>query len=187
MAENGLKKLQNQIWVTRISRVNAEKRLLNKEKFFQGINIYYSCILIIFSILSLEQKYARLNMLTIFMTISLLITILYVNGQNYSEHARDFRNNYTNIQILEFRANHLNESDKEEIMKIEEEYCRLLNVAENHISFDYYCAVCHSKPDYKKGIWRGVKWKYYLNCIWRILLVFVLISLPIILFILVMN
>ena len=36
------KDLSDQIWTTRISRVNAEKRLVNKEAFFQGINIYYS-------------------------------------------------------------------------------------------------------------------------------------------------
>ena len=45
------KDLSDQIWTTRISRVNAEKRLVNKEAFFQGINIYYSCVTIIFSIL----------------------------------------------------------------------------------------------------------------------------------------
>jgi len=33
------KDLSDQIWTTRISRVNAEKRLINKEAFFQGINI----------------------------------------------------------------------------------------------------------------------------------------------------
>ena len=47
------KDLSDQIWTTRISRVNAEKRLINKEAFFQGINIYYSCVTIIFSILTL--------------------------------------------------------------------------------------------------------------------------------------
>ena len=47
------KTLANQIWTTRVSRVNAEKRLINKESFFQAINIYYSCLTIIFSILTL--------------------------------------------------------------------------------------------------------------------------------------
>ena len=47
------KDLSDQIWTTRISRVNAEKRLIDKESFFQAINIYYSCVTIIFSILAL--------------------------------------------------------------------------------------------------------------------------------------
>lgn len=29
--------LPDQIWTTRISRVNAEKRLINKEAFFRGL------------------------------------------------------------------------------------------------------------------------------------------------------
>ena len=55
------KDLSDQIWTTRISRVNAEKRLINKEAFFQGINIYYSCVTIIFSILTLLNKNEKLK------------------------------------------------------------------------------------------------------------------------------
>lgn len=66
------KDLSDQIWTTRISRVNAEKRLINKEAFFQGINIYYSCVTIIFSILTLLNKNEKLSLMTVFMTISLL-------------------------------------------------------------------------------------------------------------------
>ena len=77
------KELANQIWTTRVSRVNAEKRLINKETFTQGINIYYSCITIIFSIMSLVYKNEKLSMMTIFMTICHLIVILYLKNQKY--------------------------------------------------------------------------------------------------------
>lgn len=92
------KELPDQIWTTRISRVNAEKRLIKKETFFQGINIYYSCLTIIFSILALINKDDRLSLMTVFMTISLLAAILYLNGQKYLEHAREYRRNYTELQ-----------------------------------------------------------------------------------------
>ena len=52
MDKEKIKQLQDQIWTTRISRVNAEKRMVNKNGFIQGINVYYSCVTIIFSILS---------------------------------------------------------------------------------------------------------------------------------------
>ena len=94
------KDLSDQIWTTRISRVNAEKRLVNKEAFFQGINIYYSCVTIIFSILTLLNNNEKLSLMTVFMTISLLIVILYLNGQKYSEQAREYRKNYTELQKL---------------------------------------------------------------------------------------
>ena len=30
-----IKRLKDQIWTTRVSRINAERRLINKEKFIQ--------------------------------------------------------------------------------------------------------------------------------------------------------
>lgn len=45
-------KLQDQIWWTRISRIKAETRLINKESFIQFVNIYYSIIAIICSVIS---------------------------------------------------------------------------------------------------------------------------------------
>ena len=51
-----IKRLKDQIWTTRVSRINAERRLINKEKFIQAINIYYSCVTIIFSILSINNS-----------------------------------------------------------------------------------------------------------------------------------
>ena len=96
------KTLPDQIWTTRISRVNAEKRLINKQSFFQAINICYSCLTIIFSILALVNKDEKLSLMTVFMTISLLVVILYLNGQRYLEHAREYRKNYTELQKLEF-------------------------------------------------------------------------------------
>ena len=89
------KDLSDQIWTTRISRVNAEKRLIDKESFFQAINIYYSCVTIIFSILALLNNNEKLSLMTVFMTISLLVAILHLNGQKYLKQAREYRKNYT--------------------------------------------------------------------------------------------
>ena len=112
------KTLANQIWTTRVSRVNAEKRLINKESFFQAINIYYSCLTIIFSILTLlngneKNGDEKLSLLTVLMSISLLIVILYLNGQKYLEHAREYRKNYTELQRLEFDLEHVDENDQD--------------------------------------------------------------------------
>ena len=40
--EQQIAEFGNQIWCTRVSRVNAEKRLKHKEAFAEGLNIYYS-------------------------------------------------------------------------------------------------------------------------------------------------
>lgn len=177
------KELPDQIWTTRISRVNAEKRLINKETFFQGINIYYSCLTIIFSILAFINKDDKLSLMTVFMTISLLIVILYLNGQKYSEHAREYRRNYTELQKLEFDIKCIDEDDIEAIKKIYLKYCELLDSSSNHISFDYYEAVHGSIGVYREKRWKNIWVKYYWNVCWRVLLKLCVIALPVVLYV----
>ncbi|MBD5510929.1 MAG: SLATT domain-containing protein [Lachnospiraceae bacterium] len=172
-----------QIWTTRISRVNAEKRLIKKEAFFQGINIYYSCLTIIFSILALINKNDKLSLMTVFMTISLFIVILYLNGQKYLEQAREYRKNYTRLQKLEFDLKSIDESDIGAIKEIYSEYCDLLDSSSNHISFDYYEAVHGSSGEYREKRWKNIRAKYYWNVGWRVIIKLCVIILPVILYV----
>ena len=176
------KDLANQIWTTRVSRVNAEKRLINKETFSQVINIYYSCFTIIFSILSLVHKDEKLSMMTIFMTISLLIVILFLKNQKYLEYAREYRKNYTALQKLEFELEGIEDKDVEDMKKIAIEYCNLMDSSSNHISFDYFETIHGSKGDYHDKNWKNVRVKYYFNQIWRWSIKIVVLVLPIVLY-----
>ena len=155
------KDLPDQIWTTRISRVNAEKRLINKEAFVQFI-----------------------NMMTVFMTISLLIVILYLNGQKYLEQAREYRKNYTELQKLEFELKSIDSDDVESIKKICNRYCDLLDFSINHISFDYYEAVNGSSGEYRNKKWKSVRCRYYYNVAWRFLFKMLLILLPVVIYLL---
>lgn len=181
METNSFKTLKDQIWTTRVSRINAEKRLVTKENFVQGINIYYSCITIIFSVLSLINKDNKLSTLTMFMTISLFIVILYLNGQKYTTRARDFRKNYTQLHKLETQLQHITANEDIKIMEIEKDYCDLLDSNENHIDYDYYCTVHGSTGDYKEKRWKQVKCKFFWGTMWRICVKFIIIVLPFIL------
>lgn len=178
MEKNGLNRFKDQIWTTRISRINAEKRLIGKENFFQGINIYYSCVTIVFSVLSLMNKDDKLSLMTVLMTISLLIVILYLNGQKYLVHAREYRKNYTQLHKLEIQLSHLSENDVQKINEIENKYCELLDLGDNHISYDYYCTVFGSTGKYKEEHWKDVKLKYIWGTFWRIVVKVMIIVLP---------
>lgn len=142
--------LLERIWFTRTSRIHSEKRLMDKEDFYQFLNVYYSLITIILSILAYIWKCDTLSLLTIFMTISLLVAILYLNSQKYLEHAKEFRKNYTALQDLEFQLQHSSHQDTETIREIEKQYCCLLDSSNNHSSFDYYCAAHESKGEYRQ-------------------------------------
>lgn len=177
-----IEELKNQIWITRVSRVNAEKRLICKVNFSQGINIYYSCMTIIFSILALINNDAQLSVLTVFMTVSLLLVILYLNSQRYKENAREYRKNYTELQRLELRLDHITDENCQEVRDIEQEYCDLLDSANNHSTYDYYCTVYGSNVDFKKGRWEGIRRLFWMNRIWRGIVKILLVLLPIILY-----
>lgn len=172
------KGLSDQIWTTRISRINAEKRLIDKEAFIQGINIYYSCVTIIFSILSLVNDNQKLSLITVFMTISLLIIVLYLNGQNYLDHAREYRKNYTELQRLEFELKGIDDNDIESIKRVYTRYCDLLDLGSNHIPFDYHKTVHDSSEEYREGRWKRVKKFYYWDVTWRFLLKIIAILFP---------
>lgn len=180
---NQVEKLKNRIWITRISRINAEKRLISKEKFIQAINIYYSCLTTILSIMSVVQDDEKLGIITVYMTVSLLVSIMYLNSQKYGEHAREFRENYTALQRLEFKLNHIS-GESNEIEEIEEEYCTLLNKYNNHITYDFYYTLYNSSPDFQINHgWNKTKaLKYRWGCIWRFLVKLVVVLLPIFLY-----
>lgn len=174
-----VKALKDQIWTTRVSRINAERRLIKKEKFIHGINIYYSCVTIIFSILSVINEDNHLSLITTFMSICLLMTILHLNTERYLDHARDYRSNYTALQKLEMRLE--NETiGLEEVEKIRLEYCGLLDSAWNHIPYDYYCTVFQSSGDYRSNRWKNiVPAGFYWGKTWRAAVMIVLLVMPV--------
>ena len=146
-----IQKLQDQIWWTRISRIKAETRLINKESFIQFVNIYYSIIAIICSVISFAYNDQAMSLFTIIITIGLLVSILYLNAQKYLEQATDYRKNYTELHKLEMSLNEEDADFKEIRMK----YCDLMNSASNHIEYDYLRAIEDSKPEYR------------MNCNWE--------------------
>ncbi len=182
MDRQKIQKLQNQIWTTRISRVNAERRLVKKENFIQFINIYYSCATIIFSILPAANSTSELGFVTTCMSICLLITILYTSTQRYMDHAREYRTNYTKLQWLEMQLNQENITD-ETVLDIQKEYCELMDSAWNHTPYDYYCTICESKKEYREAIMtRHICFSYHFGKAWRALLMICLVALPIIVY-----
>ena len=154
--------LVNCIWITRIARIHSEKRLLRKEGLFQLLNVYYSFFTIVFSIIAAFFNDNKLSLLTIFMSIFLLVAILYLNAQKFIDHARDFRKNYTDLQKLEFKLKHVTYKETDKIRSIEKDYCTLLDSICNHSTFDYYCALHDSNGEYRIFHYQfWVQVKYY--------------------------
>lgn len=179
MEGNEIKSLSDCIWTTRIARINTEKRLVTKEDFCQFFNVYYSFFTIVFSIWAYCYQDSKLSLLTIFMSIFLLVGILYLNSQRYIEKAREYRRNYTDLQRLEFKLKHILPFEIDKIRSVENEYCQLLDSVCNHTTFDYYCALHDSRGEYREQRYTiSIKIKYWWGIIWRKLLIILLLILP---------
>ncbi len=180
MDSEARKDLKDQIWFTRISRTNAERRLNEKVGFIQFVNIYYSLLSIICSILSYHFDDSKMGLFTIILTIILLLSIAYLNGQNYQEMAKDYRTNYTRLQMLEMEA----AGSRKSIEEINKDYCDLLDSSCNHIEFDYLKAISISYDEYKdKKDWKHKKIRYYWEISWRCFIKLTVIMAPIIILI----
>ncbi len=162
-----ISKLKSQIWLTRMSRINAEKRMLHNENFVQGINIYYLCVITLVSICLLRWKESNLDLLVTFMSVALLVVILYLKSLRFSERALDFHKLYPKLQQLEFRLEKKGITD-EDIEDVKKQYSILMAKGENHITYDYYKAIYDSTGDYREknctskiwcGFWRGKIWR----------------------------
>lgn len=179
--EQKIAEFGNQIWCTRVSRVNAEKRLKHKEAFADGLNIYYSCFTVALSICLLfiqdESLNKPLSAFSLIMTVIVTICILYCKSLRYADRARGYKDNYTDLQQLEISLKHI--TSIEELTKIENEYCNLLKNGENHIPYDYYRTVFESNQSYKKTKDKWIPVKYCLKTLERYVIETVLITFPV--------
>ncbi len=171
-------RLKNQIWTTRISRVNAEKRLLHNERFLQGVNIYYSCVTVLASICLIKWEDQTFGLLITLMSVSLLIVGLFCKTLRFSERAFDFRRIYSELQKLEFRLDKPGIDDAD-IQNIQKEYCDLIAEGENHITYDYYKTLWASHKEYRVTHMDGrMKAGYFCGVLWRFLVAVSIIALP---------
>lgn len=166
--------LKNRVYTTRKSRINTSERLIKKEKFIQGINIYYSCVLIAVSIFGLNNQSYMMSLLSVIASISLTMSLLYISNQRYSERAQELKNNYICLQELYFKLEELNNETKD-LSAFEQQYIELLHSSENHSEMDYIKA----QMTLKKASWKE-KCKYYFITFLLLLIKLLIIVAPII-------
>ena len=134
-----VKKLINKAWRTKKSRMNAEERLLKKDRFLKKIVINYSIFIIALSIINLKINSNIINYMLIISSLIILTVSLYRGSENLVTRARNLKNNYTEIAKLETKLNImlLEDTTGEEFLKISDDYQDILKKCENHRIIDY--------------------------------------------------
>lgn len=133
-----LEKLKRKVETTRLNRIHASNRLLKRERFVQSINIYYSCIAAVITVLGLLYPKRSFGIASAIITIILAISIVYLNAQKYGNRAQQMQMNYLALQRLKFDIEAAIISlDFDRTHELQERYVDLLQTSENHEDQDF--------------------------------------------------
>ena len=150
--EREIEKLLKAVRVTRANRINASNRLLSQETFVQAINIYYSCMAAIVTVLSLIYKEGSYGIASAMLTVILAISIVYLNAQKYGGRAQQLQTNYITLQQLEYEIQaDITAGREERLGELQERYIKLLQTSENHIHYDHLLTLYRRDQIKKRG------------------------------------
>ena len=169
--------LDDKLWITRKSRINASERLLRAANFIDFTNVYYSIFLILLSLISISpytDNSGMLSYVSLAGSITLTISIVYAASLGYKERSTALKQNYIALQGLMDRLKFIDDNDKNGIKVVQQEYNELLNNVENHKNIDYLKLLRTGNVEDKSmtiGNWCYFLGYYLWNFIWKAALV----------------
>ena len=131
--------IESNIWWTRKSRIQAEKRLLENAFQAQLLQLWYSLASASIAIYYLQfQPNSELSGVAwvIFSVLALAMSG-FVSGLSFKERASLIKECYETLNSLYHRLK--NDKNEKEALK---EYNQVIGVCENHKDVDYYRALC---------------------------------------------
>lgn len=132
--------LSNKIWITRKTRIYTEERLLGYGSISQLLMILYSLALVSLSIWNLQNNDARLNVLSTFASIVVLVLSVHITSQKFAERSIAMRNCYIKLDELYSKSKRAEAcEDSNMLQHLESEYAGLLINIENHSEYDFLC------------------------------------------------
>lgn len=183
--------IADNIWWTRKARIQTEKRLLSNARHAQLLLLWYSFFSVGASVyyLQFNSQSEYSNVSWVIFSVLVLCVSGFINGLSYKERAAIVKDSYESLNSLYRKAKQENADAK----LISNEYEQILSLCENHADIDYQIALCdtylsHNCPrDPEKGLDRWPTRYVWLVVLKRFAIrsfsVFILYSLPIIIFV----
>ena len=132
--------LSDKIWITRKSRIYAEKRLQKNATLSQILMTFYSASLVFLAIWNSHHPNDQVNIALIFASIAVLVTSIVLSAQKYNERSLAMRNCYIRLDELHSKAKYGEQiNDNNLLQQVESEYTTALLNVENHTYYDYLC------------------------------------------------
>ena len=171
-------KLANKIWITRKNHICASERLLKSAAYVEFVNVYYSVVLILFSLLSVspfaEGKGILISYISLSGSIALTVSIIFANSLNYRQRALALKQSYISLQLLLAELEESSNLNNVKLLEIEDKYAKLLSAVENHQYIDFVNVV---RTNNINGHCMSLKeWMYFLGYymwhgVWKVLFV----------------
>lgn len=181
--------LSDKVWVTRKTRIHTEERLLAYSNISQVLMIWYSLVLVYLSILNLQTNDLRLNQLSAFASIVVLVLSVQITAQKFTERSIAMRNCYIKLDELYSKVKRAEQADDREMLQhLESEYTGLLINIENHSEYDYLCLRYSLRGDPNTTLPPFTKLdlaRYLSERFWRGLLIAIFFAVPIIFWVLI--
>ena len=177
--------LSDKIWITRKARIFSEKRLKNQAIISNIIMIFYSFILVAFSIWNLVYGNETVSMFLVFSAIAVLIATIFLTSQRYTERSILIRTCYIRLDELYSKVKRAEEhNEKDSLEQYESEYAALLLNVENHTNYDYLClrfSLRNQKNTTLPQFTKKSFWLFIWEKIWRVFLIAICFMLPVLL------
>lgn len=174
------KKLKEKIWKTCKSRMIAAKRLLDSSKKLEFLSAYYTIFLTIYSVFGIISNEKIIGYTSTLMSIAVMGFVFWGNTMNYKDRYIKMKENYLKLDNLY----HLCISEEIErtynYVEIRSKYEKLLTISENHDYIDYITFL-YKDGDLEEKLTKDKKRLYIVELIWKKILMFLAIVIPIIL------
>lgn len=132
--------LSDNIWWTRKSKIQAEKRLLKGAFHAQMLLLWYSFCSVAASVyyIKFNTQSDLANVSWVVFSVLVLSISGFINGLGYKERAALIKDSYEALNSLYQKARN-NSFEHEQLAA---EYKNLLSICENHSDIDYHKALC---------------------------------------------
>ncbi|MBV1883022.1 MAG: SLATT domain-containing protein [Pseudomonadales bacterium] len=189
--------LSDSIWWTRKSKIQAEKRLLANAFQAQVILLWYSFAAVAASVYYLKFSATNNGSAGIaWVVYSVLVLCMsgFINGLSFRQRSGLIKECYETLINVYHRAKQTEITGPltPDLEKISAEYEQILSVCENHLTIDYYMALCETyltqsaSNDKQGGLDRTPTKFIWINVFYefskRILMLLAFYMLPIVLF-----
>lgn len=137
------------IWWTRKSKIHAEKRILSNAFQAQALLVWYSFFGVAASIYYLKFESSESDISGISWVIySVLVLCVsgFINGLSFKERAGLIKECYETLNDIYQRVRKFESGNPQNLSfeVLSAEYEQILGVCENHLTIDYYQALCEA-------------------------------------------